>query len=281
MEAFSPPKEGPLKDIAKWALSTGLAWAQAFAEGLGYAEELTKKELAKVGAELQQYVKGYTGLTLGNVDPARQREDLRNYIRELEASLPRIFNPEERLAVFRKIVEYRERLDELAHKEATAEEKLAQRLIDRVRLLDKALLTTTDPKRVRELTREIEESMERLNDLLNTEPRATTAANTAAAAGPPNGGPPNGGLPAGWTWSNPEPGVWIPVDPTGNPQVHPQPTVPAPPLQNVGDLVSGPGGMHSTGGATQVNVNVYNPAPEPASASTVGVLRHLAAVGDI
>lgn len=267
MIAASPPKAGPLKDIDKWGQRTGLAWVDAFIAALETAEDRTKLTLKKVQTAIQTFIAGYSpiGGLFGGLTPEADRANLERYIAELRGELPKETDPAKRLEILQQIIEYQGRLDALQGDTATKSQRTAETIQGYVNRLDKALLTATDPKRIKALTDELLIWLTRLDKILHptAKPAAAAAPDPAAAAA----------LPA---IDQTDPTVDANGDPTGHYEMQGNSLVwmPNVPMSSFSSGNPTPG----TGGFP-ITVTVNNPAPEPASTSTKRELQLLAATG--
>jgi hypothetical protein len=178
MEAFSPPKEGPLHLIDVWAENTGLAWVSGFVKGLSTAP----KSVSAAMGDLAKFLKDYqpVGNEIGGFTPEVDRANLTKYIADLKGKLAETSDPTDRLSIYRQIAEYQDRLNDLQGKVATVAEEQAETLRRYISNLDKAILTEKDPAKRSKMIDEIATYLNRIDTLMAPAPAAPAAAATPA-----------------------------------------------------------------------------------------------------
>lgn len=201
MEAHSPPKAGPLKDIDKWGKATGLAWVEGFIDSLGTAEELTKLKLGGVKGAFAAFLKDYGGISglLGSAGPEMSRERLTEYLGNLNKQLEGETDPAERLRILQQIAEYTERLNRLQGQTNTATEDDVETLMGYLDNLNKALLTEKDPEKRAALIAKWVLYYQRMQALQNP---------AAAPAGVPAGADQVNSAASGGQYVQTSPGAW-------------------------------------------------------------------------
>jgi hypothetical protein len=185
LEAHSPPKEGPFKDIVLWARATGLAWVEEIARTIAAGASTVKAGIAKVAAEVQSTIANYKGIAglMPSAAPEDQVSDLRGYIASLTTELAKTTDPTQRLAIEQKIADYQSRITDLMGKVGTSDQQAIDTLQGYVANLDKALLGETDPTKRQAIADKITEYLQRITTINGEiDAKAASAAKAAADA---------------------------------------------------------------------------------------------------